>query len=672
MAKKIDSKITDSPSADGRSVDRRKFLKGAAIAGAGAAAVGVGESAKAAILPQGVAPAVTPAVMRPSSTLAQAELATSSVSMPAQYPGVSHGKPGSDYMVDVIKTLDIDYIITNPASSCRGLHESIVTYGGNSAPELLTTMHEESGTAMGHGYFKVSGKPLGSLCHGTVGLQHAAMAVYNAWCDRAPVIMMIGNEMDAEHRRPGTPTLHAAQDPAAMIRDFTKWDDQPASLQHFSESMVRAYKIALTPPYEPVLIVMGEAMQDEVPEPSAVEHLSIPNVTIPSAPAGDGNAVRETAAMLVGAEYPVLVADRAARTQAGMEALVELAELLQAPVVDQGGRMNFPNMHHLYHRGKAAIRRADVVVGLELTDMWGSVNDMSDTAHPTQGTAVRPGTRMVSIGMGDLYIRANYQDFQRYQPVDIAIGADAEATLPLLIEAVNAQLTDAQRARIDARGQQLRDAYARARAATPAQAAASAWDASPVSGARLAAEMWELIKGEDWALVSRDQSISAWPHRIWDFQNYYQWIGGPGGQGVGYGLPAAVGAALAHREHGRLAINIQNDGDAMYAPGALWTAAHHRIPLLTVMHNNRAYHQEVMHLQRLASWRQRGYENANWRVATTIEDPHVDFAKLADSMGVASIGPIDNPNDLAPALRRAIDIVKGGEPALVDVITQPR
>ncbi len=665
MAKKINSK-----GKSGRAVDRRNFIKGAAVAGA--AAVAAGEGAKAAILPQGDAPAATPSVMRPSTSYAQAELATRSVSMPSQYPGVSNGKPGSDYMVDVIKTLDIDYIITNPASSCRGLHESLVTYGGNSAPELLTTMHEESGTAMGHGYFKVSGKPMGSLCHGTVGLQHAAMAVYNAWCDRAPVIMMIGNEMDAEHRRPGTPTLHAAQDPAAMIRDFTKWDDQPASLQHFAESMVRAYKIALTPPYEPVLIVMGEVMQDEVPEPSAVEHFSIPKVTIPAPPAGDGNAVRETAAMLVSAEYPVFVADRAARTQAGMQALVELAELLQAPVVDQGGRMNFPNMHHLYHRGKAAIRRADVVVGLELTDMWGTVNDMSDTVHPTQGPAVRPGTRMVSIGVGDIYIRANYQDFQRYQPVDIAIGADAESTLPLLIEAVKTQLTDAQRSNIAARGQQLREAYARARADTPAQAAASAWNASPISGARLSAEMWELIKNEDWALVSRDQSISAWPHRIWDFKQYHQWIGGPGGQGVGYGLPAAVGAALAHREHGRLAINIQNDGDCMYAPGALWTAAHHRIPLLSVMHNNRAYHQEVMHLQRLCSWRQRGYDDAKWRVATTIEDPFIDFAKLADSMGVASIGPIDNPNDLAPALRRAIDIVKGGEPALVDVITQPR
>jgi acetolactate synthase-1/2/3 large subunit len=657
--------MTDKTEQGGTKVDRRKFLAGAAIAGAAAVAT----EAKAAILPNGATAPAMPPVMRPSSAMAAAELGTTSVAEP-HYPGVSHGKPGSDYMVDVLKMLEIDYVITNPASSCRGIHESIVNYGRNTMPELLTTMHEESGTAMCHGYFKAAGKPIASLCHGTVGLQHAAMAVYNAWCDRAPMIVIAGNEMDAAVRRPGTPTLHAAQDPGAMIRDFTKWDDQPASLQHYAESMVRAYRISMTPPYEPVLMVLGEHMQEHVPE--NMESFSIPKLTIPSPPQGDSNAVRETARMLVAAEYPVLVVDRAARTQAGMNALVELAELIQSPVIDQGGRMNFPNMHHLYMRGGAALRRADVIVGLELTDMWGTVNDVTDTAHPTQSSILTPNQRTISIGTGDLYIRANYQDFQRYQPVDIAIGADAEATLPSLIEAVRAELTDARRNAINARGETLREAYAAARGRLAADAAANAWNSSPISASRLSFEMWEVIKNEDWALVSRDQSISSWPHRVWNFDKYYQWIGGPGGQGIGYGLPAAVGAALAHRPHGRLVVNIQNDGDAMYAPGAIWTAAHHRIPLLSVMHNNRAYHQETMHLQRMSSWRQRGYETGSWRVATTIDNPNVDYAKLADSMGVAGIGPIENPNDLAPALRRAVDIVKGGEPVLVDVITQPR
>nr|TFG55647.1 MAG: thiamine pyrophosphate-binding protein [Hyphomicrobiales bacterium] len=651
-------------------MDRRNFIKGAAVAGA--AAIGAGESAKAAILPQGAAATQpAPSEMRPSTyAQAEGEFATPNAASMPQYPGVKYGKPGSDFMVDVLKTLDIDYIITNPASSCRGIHESLVNYGGNSKPELLTAMHEETCTAVAHGYFKVAGKPMGALCHGTVGLQHAAMAVYNAWCDRVPVLMLSGNELDANVRRPGVPTTHAAQDPGAFIRDFTKWDDQPASLQHFAESMVRAYRIAMTPPYEPVHIVMGEALQEDVH--SDVHSIRIPQVAIPTPPQGNSNAVQETAALLVAAENPVLVVDRAARTQAGLVMLIELAELLQSPVVDQGGRMNFPNMHHLYARGAAQIRRADVIVGMELTDMWGTVNDFLDTAHATQGPITREGVKMVSIGVGDVYIRANYQDFQRYRPVDIAMAADAEATLPSLIEAVRSQLDAPARARIERRGQALRDAYATARERVRADAAANAWNASTISGARLSAELWGLIKNEDWALVSRDQSISNWPHRIWNFDKYYQWIGGPGGSGIGYGLPAAVGAALAHREHGRLVVNIQNDGDCMYAPGALWTATHHSIPLLNVMHNNRAYHQEVMHLQRLSSWRQRGLDESSWRVATTIENPFVDYGKLAQSMGMEGIGPIDNPNDLRPALQRAIEVVKGGAPALVDVVTQPR
>src|SRR2546423_2595337 len=226
-------------------VDRRKFLKGVAVTGAAAVA---SEGAKAAILPDGKEAARVPAAIRPSTVVAQAEISTRSVPAPANgNPNLTRGKPGSDFMLDVIKSLDIDYVFTNPASSCRGLHDSIITYGDNKKPELLTAMHEESATAMAHGYFKVAGKPAIALCHGTVGLQHATMGIYNAWCDRVPVILMTGNSTDANQRRPGVPTTHSVQDPAAMIRDIVKWDANPASLPHFAESLVRAYRIAMTP-----------------------------------------------------------------------------------------------------------------------------------------------------------------------------------------------------------------------------------------------------------------------------------------------------------------------------------------------------------------------------------------------------------------------------------------
>jgi len=455
----MEDRVMTKKNSSGSKVDRRKFLTGVAVAGAAA----VTTDAKAAILPNGEpTPERVPSAVRPSTQFAQAQISTPTVTdAHAGHPGLTHGKPGSDYMLDCIKAVNIDYIFTNPASSCRGLHESIITYGDNKKPELLTVMHEESGTAMAHGYFKVTGKPAISLAHGTVGLQHAAMAIYNAWCDRAPVIMMIGNSLDANQRRPGVPTTHSVQDPAAMVRDFIKWDDQPTSLTHFGESMMRAYRIAMTPPYEPVLLVLDEDLQehgfDAFPK--------IPKIAMPSPPAGDPNAVREVARLLVNADNPVIVADRACRSQAGVNALVQLCELLNATLVDQGGRMNFPNMHPLYARGAAPVTQADVILGLELTDFFGTVNEFIDSAEAQQETRLKQGAKLISINAVDLYMKSNFQDIQRYQPVDISIAADSEATLPSLIEAVKMEMTPARRAVADKRGQAAKEAYAKRRIA---------------------------------------------------------------------------------------------------------------------------------------------------------------------------------------------------------------
>jgi thiamine pyrophosphate-dependent acetolactate synthase large subunit-like protein len=570
-------------------------------------------------------------------------------------------------MVDVLKTLDIEYMASNPGSSFRALHESIVTYGGNQKPEFITCLHEESSVAMAHGYFKIEGKPMGVLAHGTVGLQHAAMAIYNAWCDRVPVYIILGNTLDATMRRPGVEWLHSVQDAAAMVRDFTKWDDAPLSLEHFAESAPRAYKIAMTPPMEPVMLVLDSELQER---PLAnKDRLRAQRLTRAAPPQGDSGSIAEAARLLVSAETPVLLADRAARTAAGLKALIELAEALQAPVIDQGGRMNFPSRHPLNQssRARALVADADVILGLELTDFWGAVNAYRDQLERSSRRITKPGAKLISITAGDLYMKSNYQDFERYPEVDISMAADAEATLPALVEAVKRLVSADRRNALQARGSRLAAAHQAALVQARTDAA-YAWDASPISTARLFAEIWAQIKSEDWSLVSSTQS--NWPARLWNFDRYYQFIGGSGGAGVGYGAPAAVGAALANRKYGRLTVNVQNDGDLMYAPGVLWTAAHHRIPLLNVMHNNRAYHQEVMHLQRMAGRHNRGIDRA-W-IGTTIEDPNIDYAKMAQSMGLFAEGPITNPRDLAPALRRAIAAVKRGEPALVDVVTQPR
>src|SRR6516162_3321348 len=285
-------------------------------------------------------------------------------------------RTGSDFMVDVLKSVGFDYICANPGSSFRGLHESVINYGGNSKPELITCCHEESSVAMGHGYAKVEGKPLGVFAHGTVGLQHAAMAIYNAYCDRVPVYIVLGNTLDATMRQPGFEWLHSVQDAAAMVRDYTKWDDTPMSLPHFAESAVRAYKIALTPPMAPVVLVVNAELQEQ--GLAADAKLMIPKLSIPAPPQGEAAAVAEVARLLVNAEHPVIVADRVARTPAGLAALVELAETLQAAVIDQGGRMNFPTRHPLNQSQARAIADADIILGLEVSDFWAVVNSYRD------------------------------------------------------------------------------------------------------------------------------------------------------------------------------------------------------------------------------------------------------------------------------------------------------
>jgi thiamine pyrophosphate-dependent acetolactate synthase large subunit-like protein len=636
-------------------VHRREFMKRAAAAGAGAM----------------TAPAFLQAQTAASPPTPQAEAAT-----PEQSEVLTGGRSGSDFMVDVIKSLGVPYVLANPGSSFRGLQESLINYGGNVRPEFVTCLHEETSVAMAHGFAKIEGRPLIVLAHGTVGLQHASMAVYNAWCDRVPVYLILGNTLDAVMRYPGVEWVHSVQDAAAMVRDYVKWDDTPISLQHFAESAVRAYKVSLTPWAGPVVIVADAELQER-PIPAGAE-LHIPKLTLASPPQAEAGAVDELARLLIGADNPVLVADRAVRSQAGLERLVDLAELVQAAVISTlpntmppigPGRMNFPSRHALNQtlRSAAAIAEGDVVVGLEIANFFGATHTYRDQIERSSRPATRTGARLVTLSAGEFSSKANYQDFQRYTEVDLALAGDAEATLPALIEAVRRLMTADRQRVIQARGARLAAASGAARERVRADAT-YAWDAVPISTARLAAEVWAQVRQEDWSLVNG--SLSGWAQRLWSFEKYYQYIGVSGGSGIGYGAPAAVGAALANRAHGRLSISLQNDGDMLYAPGVLWTAAHYKIPILFVMNNNRAYHEEVMHLQRMAGRRERGIDRAH--IGNVIDEPAIDFAKLAQSMGVHAEGPISRPGDLAPAIRRAIATVKGGEPALIDVIMQPR
>jgi thiamine pyrophosphate-dependent acetolactate synthase large subunit-like protein len=474
------------------------------------------------------------------------------------------------------------------------------------------------------------------------------MALYDAWCDRVPIYLVLGNTNDAADRQGEVFWLHSAQDPGALVREFTKWDDNPASLSHFAESAVRAYKIAMTPPLGPVAIVVDEKMQEEqIPADTR-----IPKLSIPTPPCADSGAIAELARLLVDAENPVILSGRAARTPAGLQLMVELAETLQAGVVDTRRRLNFPTRHPL---SGGSPGQADVVLALE-------AGDISNVTRQAR----QRNAKVVSLTATHLFQRSNYQDVMRYAEVDMSIAADAEASLPALIEEIKRLTPSSKREALRLRGERVAEANRR----TFEQARTDAsygWDASPVSTARLSMELWAQLKNEDWSYVT---GWVNWPLRLWDFTKHYQYIGRAGAEGVGYYAPASVGAALANKKHGRISVSIQPDGDLMVAPGALWTAAKYQVPILIVMQNNRAYHQEVMWFQRAALQRHRSLDLT--QEGFGLDNPNIDFAKMADSMGVGSSGPITDPRELGAAIRRGIEVVKRGEPYLIDVVTQPR
>jgi acetolactate synthase-1/2/3 large subunit len=631
--------------AKSKSVDRRNFLKGAA-AGAALAVTKPGTVAAQQATP---APrnASAPILARPAAA-------------PAALPAVDEAKtidrPGSDFMVDVIKSLGFEYMFGVPANTYMSLQESIVNYGRNQNPEFILATNEDLAAAMAHGYAKIAGKPALVGCHGTVGAQHATMGVYDAFCDRVPMVMILGNIFDAAKRGAGkVQWAHSAQDAAALVRDMTKWDDAPHSLPHFAESMVRAYKIAMTPPMMPVAIVLDVDLQEEEVEKDANLHIPQLGKLVP--PAADPDAIAEVAKLLVNAEHPAIVVDRVARTPDAITHLVELAETLQCAVIDRKGRMNFPNRHPLEQtRSRMGVNNADVVLGIEVIDFAGIRSQ-------------RQGSKRISITANDLFSKSNYGDYLKFAEVDIAIEADGEATLPLLVEAVKRLVTDDRKRFFQERGTQLAAAHKAAFDLYPQQAVVG-WNDSPISTARVTAELWPLIKNEDWSLVADLSFFQDWPLKLWEFKKHYQFIGGPGGYGIGYGAPAAVGAAIANKKFGRISINIQQDGDLMMGPGSLWTAANHHVPLLTIMHNNQGFHNEFMEAQRLAL--RRGRDGTRAQIGNRLIEPVIDYAKMAESMGMHGEGPVTDPKDLGPALKRAIDVVKRGEPAMVDVRTQPR
>ncbi len=638
--------MTDRSEDDKVQISRRAFLGTGAAAGA------------ASMIPGGAAAepqeAVTAQVTQAKVSAPADETMAREVGggMPPAVVEPAVKRPGSDLMVEVLRDLGIEYVVSNPGSTFEGLQESIANYGDepNVMPEFITALHEESAVDMCHGYARCEGKPICALVSGTIGLQHASMAIYQAFLGQSPVIVLIGRE-DLGARQ-----QHTADDIAGMVRSYTKWDAQPETLEETLDALQEAYRQAITPPMAPVVVVLDAEIQKQ-----EAGNLRVPKfrpATIEGISGGDAERI---AAGLVGARNPRINVGRL-RTPEGIQQAVTLAELTGASVETRAtfGPMSFPQTHALC--GPGADENYDYVLGLERPGAQASI----------QGPSVRSFDDRDLMGIGFGNVRPPVRP-QRDTSGDFDLEADAEASLPALISAVRQKQNEAARNAVSARatkhGKSNRDARI-AMLEKAVEAKRAGWNQSPVSTARIFAELWPLIKDHDWCLASGTIFAGSHHVQLWDHDRPYSYLGMYPAAALGYVLGSSAGAALAARERDRIVINIQGDGDFNYAPGSIWTAAHHKLPMLTIMHNNRAYHMELMYLQHLAGVRGRGTERMH--IGTTFRDPYIDYAKIAEGYGMKSEGPISDPNELYAALERGVDTVLGGEPYLIDVLTQPR
>ena len=573
---------------------------------------------------------------------------------------------GSDIIVDQMQAYGLEYVSLNPGASFRGLHDSLVNYG-QGRPAIIECTHEEIAVFTALGYARATGKPMGVILHDVVGLLHANQSIYLSFLEKVPMIIMGGTgPMDTQQRRPHTDWNHTAQVQASAIRDYIKWDDQPASIEGVPEAFARAYKTAVTEPKGPVYLCFDVPLQED-PLPSQMPQVNVQRVPVPTRIAPDATALAQVADLLIQAENPVIMAQYVGRNHEAVPYLTMLAELLALPVLDHHGRLNFPTNHPLNLTGSNLRESADLILALDMSDLYGALTRRDPKTR--RSSYVTPsGCKIVEIGLGDLGMKPWSQGFQRFQETDLSILADTSLALLQLLELCQARVHNntSLHTRFERRAQALGKQHDSLIAGWQEQAQ-SGWDKRPIATARLAHETWEAIKGEDWTHAG--SNLNNWMWRLWEFTNPAQHNGTSLGTSTQAGC--SLGVALAHKDDGKLVVAIQPDGDLMFDVGVLWTAMHERLPMLMVMFNNRAYYNDWQHQIVVAQHRGTPPENAY--IGMEIANPSPDFAALAKSFGWYAEGPIDNPEEVQPALKRAIEVIKKeGRPALVDTITQHR
>ncbi len=578
----------------------------------------------------------------------------------------TYRKYQSDVIVDLLQHYEFEYIAINPGASFRGLHDSLVNYGGDN-PKMLVCQHEETAVQIAHGYAKAAGKPMACILHDLVGLLHGQMAIYYAFTDRAPVFILgATGPMDESKRRPRSDWHHTAQSQGDAVRNFTKFDYQPHNIAGVPDSFMRAYSAMVTEPAGPIYLCY-DALLQETPLTEAVK---MPDASVQKAPApmaADPEVLEAIVTRLLHAERPWIMAEFTGRQPGNFDKLVTLAETLGVAVWDVNSALCFPNRHpQALSMDTESLAQADAILALDVVD-WEKATAKLDSTTRQLDSYLSDDCAWMEVGFHETGIGSWSLDYGRYLPKTLSALGDPRLVMPQMtgiaerLIAADASLPAkiaARKERIKARHDEIFAGWA--------EAAKVDRDASPLTTARMAEEVWSVIRDEDWVLTSG--TLRQWTRKLWDFDAPHRHPGK--GLGTSTQIGMSLGVALAHKNTDRVCVAIQPDGDLMYDAGALWTAAKHEIPLLIVMFNNRAYYNDWHHQIRMA--RQRGTDEGKAHIGMDIFDPEPDFATIAKGMGMWAEGPIDTPDAVAPALRRALEVVKSGKPALVDVITRHR
>ena len=567
---------------------------------------------------------------------------------------------GSDIAAQMLRRFGIKYISLNPGASYRGFHDSLVNHLGNENPGIILCLHEDHSVSIAHGYSKATGEPMACVLHSNVGLLHGMMSLFNAWCDRAPLFVLgATGPVAAEKRRPWIDWIHTSRDQGAYIRSIIKWDDQPTSPDALVESMMRANMLTRSAPTAPVYICLDAGFQEQKLDKEP-EWPDVTRFKAPSPPRPSKESVDEALRMLEGAQRPVIMLGRGSRKAEYWAPRIKLAERLGACVVtDLKQGAVFPTDHPAHYcppfnvLGKDArelLCEADVIVALDWVDLGGALRQAKNVGNVS--------AKIIACSLDqNLHTGAN-MEYQALPPVDVAMASTADVVVAELNDALGTGRKNPWKMKVPA---------------APTQP-------SPASGGGQGGGNGAAISMEQVAAALRDQFNDpenvtfctlgrGWPFDIWPLQNGMAYLGKDGGGGLGSGPGLSVGAALALHDQGRHAISMLGDGDFCMGATAIWSAAHHRIPLLVLINNNRSYFNDELHQENVA--RTRGREVKNRWIGLRLEDPMPDIAKLAEAQGAVGIGPVTKASDVSAAIARGVDVLKKGGVCVIDLHVDP-